>query len=86
MFLCYLGEHLIFTDFIMIFQDATANDYPSETFDVKGYPMLYFVSATGKVEQYEGDRSKDDIISFILKNKEGASPGDLTAESVKDEL
>lgn len=44
------------------------------------------MSATGKVEPYEGDRSKDDIISFILKSKEGASPDDSTAESVKDEL
>ncbi|KAI6689413.1 hypothetical protein NL676_026241 [Syzygium grande] len=29
--------------------DATANDVPSDTFDVKGYPTLYFRSASGNV-------------------------------------
>ncbi|CAK9142927.1 unnamed protein product [Ilex paraguariensis] len=62
--------------------DATANDIPTGTFDVKGYPTLYFKSASGNLSQYEGDRTKEDIIDFIQKNR------DKTAqqESKKDEL
>lgn len=52
------------------FQDATANDVPSETFEVQGYPTLYFKKASGEVSQYEGGRTKEDIIEFIEKNKD----------------
>lgn len=51
-------------------QDATANDIPSETFDVQGYPTVYFRSASGKLSQYEGGRTKEDIIEFIEKNRD----------------
>ena len=50
-------------------QDATANDIPSDTFDVKGFPTIYFRSSDGKVVVYEGSRTKEDFISFIEKNK-----------------
>lgn len=49
--------------------DATANDIPTGAFDVKGYPTLYFRSSTGNLLQYDGDRTKDDIIEFIKKNR-----------------
>jgi protein disulfide-isomerase A1 len=51
-------------------QDATANDIPSDTYDVKGFPTIFFRSATGKLVQYEGDRTKQDIIDFIEKNRD----------------
>ncbi|XP_043721296.1 protein disulfide-isomerase-like [Telopea speciosissima] len=52
-------------DVIIAKIDATANDIPTETFDVKGYPTLYFKTASGDLLQYDGDRTKEDITSFI---------------------
>eukprot|EP00262_Sarcandra_glabra_P000353 TRINITY_DN1040_c2_g1_i1.p1 TRINITY_DN1040_c2_g1~~TRINITY_DN1040_c2_g1_i1.p1 ORF type:complete len:508 (-),score=103.52 TRINITY_DN1040_c2_g1_i1:494-1981(-) len=62
--------------------DATSNDIPSDVFDVKGYPTLYFSSANGNIVQYDGNRSKEDIIDFIQKNRDTTVQPDL----VKDEL
>ncbi|CDP10927.1 unnamed protein product [Coffea canephora] len=62
--------------------DATANDIPQGTFEVKGYPTLYFKSASGNILQYDGDRTKEDIIEFIQKNRDKAAQ----QESGKDEL
>lgn len=57
-------------DVIIAKLDATANDIPSDTFDVQGYPTLYFRSASGKLSQYDGNRTKEDIIEFIEKNRD----------------
>ncbi|KAK3034770.1 hypothetical protein RJ639_032283, partial [Escallonia herrerae] len=62
--------------------DATANDFPSEPFDVKGYPTLYFKSASGNLSQYDGDRTKEDIVEFIQKNKDKTTQ----QSSAKEEL
>lgn len=74
--------------FALWIQDATANDLPDDTFEVKGYPTLYFRSASGKIESYEGDRTKEDIIEFIQKNKDSATSATPATEesSAKDEL
>lgn len=54
---------------------------------MKGYPTLYFRSATGNQLLYEGDRTKDDIIDFIKKNKAAApEPAPVKEDSSKDEL
>ncbi|KAF8088456.1 hypothetical protein N665_0541s0021 [Sinapis alba] len=69
--------------------DATANDFPNDTFDVKGFPTMYLRSASGNMVLYEGDRTKEDIISFIDKNKDTAGEPkkeETTTEAVKDEL
>ncbi|KAF4386258.1 hypothetical protein G4B88_003475 [Cannabis sativa] len=69
--------------------DATANDLPSDTFDIKGYPTLYFKSASGKISQYEEDRTKEAIIAFIEKNRDKAEKqAEKQEESAgsKDEL
>uniref|UniRef100_A0A1J3DFM3 Protein disulfide-isomerase n=1 Tax=Noccaea caerulescens TaxID=107243 RepID=A0A1J3DFM3_NOCCA len=70
--------------------DATTNDFPRETFDVKGFPTIYFRSASGNIVVYEGDRTKEDLISFIDKNKDTAGEPtkteEKTAEEAKDEL
>lgn len=68
--------------------DATANDIPKDVFDVKGYPTLYFSSASGKTVRYDGDRSKEDMIEFIQKNRDttGETTADQTTDPVKDEL
>ncbi|KAL1543823.1 Thioredoxin-like domain [Salvia divinorum] len=63
--------------------DATANDLPPATFDVKGYPTLYFRSSTGNLLQYDGDMTKDNIIEFIKKNR--AAPA-VKQEPRKEEL
>ncbi|TKY56132.1 disulfide-isomerase protein [Spatholobus suberectus] len=69
-------------DVIIAKLDATANDIPRETFDVQGYPTLYFRSASGKISQYDGNRTKEDIIDFIEKNRDKSDQ----QEQVKDEL
>lgn len=50
---------------------------------MKGYPTLYFRSSTGNLLQYDGDRTKDDIIEFIKKNRAAAA---AKPESRNDEL
>ncbi|KAH8508928.1 hypothetical protein H0E87_010897 [Populus deltoides] len=62
--------------------DATANDIPGDTYDVKGFPTVYFRSASGKLVQYEGDKTKQDIIDFIEKNRDKVAQ----QEPAKDEL
>ncbi|CAK9184579.1 unnamed protein product [Ilex paraguariensis] len=62
--------------------DATANDITNEAFDVKGYPTVYFKSASGNLLQYEGGRTKEDIIDFIQKNRDNTAQ----QEPKKDEL
>ncbi|KAI3464524.1 hypothetical protein Pfo_021187 [Paulownia fortunei] len=69
-------------DVIIAKIDATANDIPQDTFDVKGYPTLYFRSSTGNLLQYDGDRTKQDIIDFIQKNQATVAK----QESRKEEL
>ncbi|GAB2209296.1 hypothetical protein Droror1_Dr00026506 [Drosera rotundifolia] len=62
--------------------DGTANDIPQDIFEVKGYPTLYFRSSSGNVVPYDGDRTKEDIIEFIQKNRDQAPQ----ESSLKDEL
>lgn len=74
---------------LWLVQDATANDFPNDTFDVKGFPTIYLRSASGNIVLYDGDRTKEDIISFIDKNKDTAGEPkkeETTTEAVKDEL
>nr|XP_043608491.1 protein disulfide-isomerase [Erigeron canadensis] len=70
------------SDVVIAKCDATANDIAYEGFEIKGYPTLYFRSASGKLLQYNGRRTKDKIVSFIKKNKDKPTQQD----SVKDEL
>lgn len=62
-------------------QDATANDIPTGEFEVKGFPTLYFKSASGNISQYNGDRTKEAIIEFIEENRD--EPAAHESESVK---
>lgn len=70
-------------DVVIAKLDATANDIPSETFEVQGYPTLYFRSASGKISQYDGGRTKEDIIEFIEKNKDKPAAAQQEAEQPK---
>ncbi|XP_004502489.3 protein disulfide-isomerase [Cicer arietinum] len=79
-------------DVVIAKLDATANDVPSETFVVQGYPTLYFRSASGKLSQYDGDRTKEAIIEFIEKSRDkpaaaaAAAAAQQEVEQPKDEL
>ncbi|XP_062099280.1 protein disulfide-isomerase [Humulus lupulus] len=69
--------------------DATANDLPNDTFDIKGYPTLYFKTASGKISLYDEDRTKEAIIDFIEKNRDKAekqAEKEEEAAATKDEL
>jgi len=65
------------TDVVIAKMDATVNDISTKIFNIKGYPTLYLVSATGKTVNYEGDRTKEDIIDFINKNRDSVSKDDI---------
>lgn len=55
--------------------DATANDIPDTTkFQVSGFPTLKFVTADGKVVDYSGDRSEEDLVKFIKANADSKAP------------
>lgn len=75
--------------FLLVLQDATANDIPSE-FEIQGYPTIYFKSKSGKLVQYDEDRSKENFIAFIEKNREKiekpAAEQTDKQDSGKDEL
>ncbi|KAK6150784.1 hypothetical protein DH2020_015716 [Rehmannia glutinosa] len=79
-------------DVIIAKFDATANDVPSDTFEVQGFPTVYFKSASGNLSQYDGERTKEDIINFIEENRDkpgqstSAQSESVNADSVKDEL
>ncbi|KAH7680787.1 Protein disulfide-isomerase protein [Dioscorea alata] len=69
-------------DVIIAKMDATANDVPNE-FEVQGYPTLFFSSASNKLVQYDGDRTAEDMINFIQKNRETDKDKDAAVEPVK---
>ncbi|KAL9242087.1 hypothetical protein vseg_016123 [Gypsophila vaccaria] len=73
-------------DVVIAKLDATANDLPEDTFDVKGYPTIYFRAASGKLMQFEGDRTKEGIIEYIQKNRDPAAQKTVEQSSVKEEL
>ncbi|KAF6150492.1 hypothetical protein GIB67_030293 [Kingdonia uniflora] len=72
------------TDVVIAKIDATANDLPADTFDVKGYPTMYFKSASGELKQYDSGRTKEDIIEFIQQNQDKSAQKE--EKSTKDEL
>lgn len=49
---------------------------------MKGFPTLYFRSSDGNLLQYDGDRTKEDMIDFIKKNRATV----VKQESRKEEL
>jgi protein disulfide-isomerase A4 len=57
-------KNLVLTKF-----DATAND-PHEDYKVEGFPTIYFAPAGLKHKpiKYSGNRSSDDLISFMKKH------------------
>jgi protein disulfide-isomerase A1 len=68
--------------------DATANDIPDTTkFKVSGFPTLKFVTADGEIVDYSGDRSEEDLISFVSSHADSAaSSAGKAAATGTDEL
>ncbi|KAK7410605.1 hypothetical protein VNO78_01535 [Psophocarpus tetragonolobus] len=76
-------------DVIIAKLDGIANDNPSDAFVVNAYPTVYFRSASGKISLYDGNRTKEDIIDFIEKNRDKPALQDQAKdeqEKGKDEL
>ncbi|KAL9234996.1 hypothetical protein vseg_009802 [Gypsophila vaccaria] len=52
--------------------DATLNDVPSETFNVKGVPTIYLTNGNKEIFEYDGDIShisKEHLIKFIEEHR-----------------
>jgi len=62
-----LGEKMRDEDVDIIKMDATANDVPS-TFNVRGFPTIFWRPANGAPESYNGGREVDDFVKFIAKS------------------
>ncbi|KAG8181198.1 hypothetical protein JTE90_013168 [Oedothorax gibbosus] len=64
-----LGKELEGEDVEIVKMDATANDVPP-TFEVHGFPTLYWVPKTHKSspKKYEGGRDLKDFINYIAKH------------------
>jgi len=60
--------------------DATENKQIAERFGVKGFPTLYFFKHGVKVE-YNGGRTENEIVSWILK-KVGPATQEVTCEEL----
>jgi protein disulfide isomerase len=61
--------------------DCTTNDEPSHAkLVVHGYPTMYFVTATGDVYSYDGDRSEKDLYKFITYRRT-TEPGPLPSKA-----
>lgn len=68
--------------------DATANDIPdTKKFQVSGFPTLKLVTADGKVVDYSGDRSEENLIEFVESHADSqASAAGKAAATGSDEL
>ncbi|CAM0904586.1 unnamed protein product [Alopecurus aequalis] len=69
-------------DVVIAKMDGTANDIPSD-FEVEGYPSLYFIPSTGgDVLLYVGERTAEEMINFINKNREPKAGAPAAVEEV----
>ncbi|KAJ1521499.1 hypothetical protein ONE63_003164 [Megalurothrips usitatus] len=64
-----LGEKLKDENVEIVKMDASNNDVPS-TFEVRGFPTLYWVPKGSKSSpvRYEGGRDVDDFVSYVAKH------------------
>jgi len=70
----------------IIKMDATANDVPS-TFEVRGFPTLFWIPKGQKPVRYEGGRGVDDFIKYIAEHAtEELNSYDRKGEAKKTEL
>lgn len=64
--------------------DATEEKKTAEKFGVQGFPTLYFFKNGNKME-YTGGRTKDTIVSWVLK-KSGPASVKVTCDALKEKI
>lgn len=82
-----VGERFKDDETVMIAKvDATANDFATDKFEVKGFPTLYLYQAkTGKVIAYNGDRTEDSLVEFVNKNRSAGAKAAKEEEKKEEE-
>jgi len=50
--------------------DATANDWNKDKYNVNGFPTIFFKTKSGKIEQYNGERTVKAMDKFINSHAE----------------
>ncbi|XP_042904758.1 protein disulfide-isomerase A3 [Parasteatoda tepidariorum] len=83
-----LGKELANEDVLIVKMDATANDVPP-SFEVHGFPTLYWVPKTHKTtpKKYEGGRDLNDFINYISKHATSELKSyDRSGKKKKEEL
>ncbi|KAK7086825.1 Protein disulfide-isomerase A3 [Halocaridina rubra] len=81
-----LGEKMKDENVAIVKMDATANDVPS-SFDVRGFPTLYWKPKNGSPVTYNGGRELDDFINYIAKEASEELKGyDRKGKAKKTEL
>ncbi|CAI5473246.1 unnamed protein product [Closterium sp. Yama58-4] len=56
-------------DVVVAKMDFSANDIPSDKFDVKALPTIYLYTSAGVAVPYAGDNSKASLLAFVRKHK-----------------
>lgn len=64
--------------------DATAEKKLAERFGIQGFPTLYWFKNGNKME-YTGGRTKDTIVSWVMK-KSGPPSAELSCAALKEKL
>merc|ERR1712038_9806 len=81
-----LGEKMADEAVEIVKMDATANDVPS-TFEVRGFPTIFWVAKGQKPVSYNGGREVDDFVKYIAKHATNELNGfDRKGNAKKSEL
>jgi len=81
-----LGEKMADEAVEIVKMDATANDVPS-TFEVRGFPTIFWVKKGEKPVSYNGGREVDDFVKYIAKHATNELKGfDRKGNAKKTEL
>merc|ERR1712038_2031507 len=81
-----LGEKMADEAVEIVKMDATANDVPS-TFEVRGFPTIFWVQKGSKPVAYNGGREVDDFVKYIAKHATNELKGfDRNGKAKKTEL
>lgn len=65
--------------------DATTESIVAEKYGVKGYPTLKFF-IDGNAKEYEGGRTKEEIVQWVLKKSGPPSVELKTSEDLKTQI
>ncbi|CAI5949009.1 unnamed protein product, partial [Closterium sp. NIES-65] len=73
-------------DVVVAKMDFSANDIPSDKFDVKALPTIYLYTSAGVAVPYAGDNSKASLLAFVRKHKgaKKAASAPPTAEELAE--